>query len=94
MFYVAAATGRAPLDLRKSVESEVPADKLTDLPTDARKKVEHLSRIRCWGANPGPSNRANWERMAEGDIGIFYTKGKRFRYAGRVVAKARSPKTV
>jgi len=52
-------------------------------------KIYHSSNFIVWGAVPGRMNEVRWEKMAPGDVGLIYNKG-RIRFAGEIAAKVRN----
>ena len=55
------------------------------------KKIYRNAPFIVWGAVPGPSNKARWERMKQGDFILIYNQGF-VKLVGEIATKVRSRK--
>ena len=96
--WIVAAAGSKPTEhLKRTIENPVSYEEIsTNItnPNDIKKLKQNLGEgpYYLWGAVPGKNNENYWENMKVGDICLFYVKGQRFKYWGKVQYKLRDKK--
>jgi len=96
--WIVAAAGSKPTEhLKRTIENPVSYEEISKNitnPNDVEKLKQNLGEgpYYLWGAVPGKNNENYWENMKIGEICLFYVKGQRFKYWGKVQYKLRDKK--
>ncbi|ADB58825.1 AAA family ATPase [Archaeoglobus profundus] len=89
VFDLSSESGKGPL---LSIKGLIPIksieDVLTDEEKEALKKIYSDGKVRMWGTRPSLKN--TWESIREGDLVVFYSRG-RYICAADIVYKTRNP---
>lgn len=91
-FIFTAAGSRARRHLERTIATTVPVDEIRRYDRSVAAALADVGYrdVRCWGSQPGASNRRSWDHMQPGHRGLLYEGAGHFPLVLTVIHKARS----